>query len=81
MVYLDTPETARRQSRPLVAIVGSVDPQRNDYEPPIKNPDLARQACRSIGHELALAEYRLIVYSPSVAYIEADVVAGYVGSG
>lgn len=65
----------------LVAIVGSVDPQRKDYEPPLRNADVARQACEELGRELAKAGFRIIVYSSDPAYIEADIVRGYVASG
>jgi hypothetical protein len=65
---------------PLVAIVGSVDPQRNDYDPALRNVDVAKQACEELGRELAKAGYRIVVYSSNPAYIEADIVRGYVAS-
>jgi hypothetical protein len=68
-------------SEPLIAIVGSVDVRRRDYEPPLRNVDLAKQAAEELGHELAIAQYRIIVYSSDPAFIEADVVRGYVNSG
>jgi hypothetical protein len=34
--------------RPLIAIVGSIDPNRT-YDPALDNGDLARQACVELG--------------------------------
>jgi hypothetical protein len=65
---------------PLVAIVGSVDTQRNDYDPALRNVDAAKQACEELGRELAKSGYRIVVYTADPAYIEADIVRGYVAS-
>jgi len=66
--------------RSLIAIVGSIDPQRA-YDPLLDNVDLARQACVDLGRELAIAGCDLIVYSASEGFIEASIVSGYVSSG
>jgi len=65
---------------PLVAIVGSVDTQRNDYDPALRNVDVAKQACEELGRELAKSGCRIIVYASDPAYIEADIVRGYIAS-
>ena len=64
----------------LVAIVGSVDTQRNDYDPALRNMDVAKQACEELGRELAKSGYRIVVYSSAPAFIEADIVRGYIAS-
>jgi hypothetical protein len=63
---------------PLIVIAGSADPKRTDYEPPI--PDIAglHAAADQLGTELARAECRILVYSS--AFIEAEVVRGFVGA-
>jgi energy-converting hydrogenase Eha subunit A len=66
--------------RPLIAIVGSIDPHR-DYDPAVDNTELARQACAELGRELANEGCGLIVYSASEGFIEASIVSGYVSSG
>jgi hypothetical protein len=66
--------------KPLIAIVGSVDATRSDYDPPLKNAVLAKQAAEELGCELARAGYALIVYTSDPAFIEADVVRGYINS-
>ncbi len=66
--------------RSLIAIVGSVDPQRA-YDPPLDNVELARQACVDLGRELANERCGLIVYSASEGFIEPGIVSGYVNSG
>jgi hypothetical protein len=66
---------------PLIAIVGSADPARSDYDPPLKHTDRVAAALEELGAELARAKYRIMVYSASPDYIEADVVRGYVASG
>jgi hypothetical protein len=65
---------------PLVAIVGSVNTQRNDYDPALRNVDVAEQACKKLGRELAKSGYRITVYSSDSAYIEAAIVCGYIAS-
>src|SRR3954447_16288630 len=66
-------------SRPVISIVGSVNPGRR-YEPPLRNPDTAHQACEELGKELALKSCDLLVYSGSGEFIEADVVRGFIAS-
>ena len=66
--------------RSLIAIVGSIDPQRT-YDPALDNLELARKACVELGRELASAGLGLIVYSASEGFIEASIVSGYVSSG
>ena len=66
---------------PLIAIVGSVDATRRDYDPPLRNATLAKQAAEELGGELARAGCGLIVYTDEPGFIEADVVRGYINSG
>jgi hypothetical protein len=68
---------------PLIAIVGSANPNRSKYpyEPPLRNVEQVPEACAALGRELALTGHRIIVYTSSSDYIEADVVSGYVASG
>jgi hypothetical protein len=66
---------------PLIAIVGSADPDRTDYDPPIRYVQQVTQAAQQLGSELAKAGYRILVYSSADKYIEKDVVTGYVSSG
>jgi hypothetical protein len=66
---------------PLIAIVGSADPARKDYDPPIRYVEHVAEAAQQLGSELAKAGYRILVYSSADKYIEKDVVAGYVASG
>jgi hypothetical protein len=68
-------------AKPLIAIVGSVDATRSDYDPPLRNITLAKQAAEELGRELARAGYGLIVYTGDPAFIEMDVVRGYIKSG
>jgi hypothetical protein len=65
----------------LVAIVGSANPGRRDYEPPLRNGGQVKLAAVELGRELAKAKHRILVYSSDPAYIEADVVTGYAESG
>jgi hypothetical protein len=65
---------------PVIAIVGSADPKRPDYAPPLRNTEKVRQAMEELGSELARAGYRILVYSSIPAYIEADIVRGYINS-
>ncbi len=67
-----SPESAR----PVVAIVGSVEPGRS-YSPELKQPESASAACRELGRQLALAGYDLAVFSAKPKYVERDVVHGY----
>jgi hypothetical protein len=64
---------------PTVAIVGSVDETRT-FDPPVTDPARARQACAELGRELALAGWDIEVYSADAAFIEADVVRGYLSA-
>ena len=66
---------------PLIAIVGSADPNRTDYTPPLQQLDKLHAGAEELGKELAEKSYRIVVYSSNPAFIEADVVRGYVGSG
>jgi hypothetical protein len=64
-------------SEPLFAIVGSVDPNRNDYDPPLQDAGAAQQVAEAIGSELARRGCRIIVYSSDATFIEAHVVRGF----
>ncbi|MDA0169374.1 hypothetical protein OJ998_09780 [Solirubrobacter taibaiensis] len=66
--------------RPLIAIVGSLDPERADD---LGLTDLAgaEAACQALGRELAAAGMNVLVYSASSKFVEAAVVAGYVAQG
>ncbi|MGW1356122.1 hypothetical protein ACWCQP_01755 [Streptomyces chartreusis] len=64
------------RARPVVAIVGSVEPGRA-FSPELKHPDAAPAACRELGRQLALSGYDLAVFSAKPKYIEHDVVHGY----
>jgi hypothetical protein len=65
------------RSEPLFAIVGSVDPNRDTYDPPLQDAAAARQGAEAIGAELARKGSRIIVYSSDSAYIEAYLVRGF----
>jgi hypothetical protein len=65
-------------SSPLIAIVGSIDTRRTDYEPALTNTDAAQAAAEALGRALAEAGCRIIVYSSDEGFIEGDVVRGYV---
>ena len=67
-------------SGPLILIVGSADSTREDYNPPLINPGDAPAAAKAIGTELGRRGCRIVVYSASKSYLEADVVRGFVGS-
>jgi hypothetical protein len=64
--------------RKLIAIVGSADTTRADYNPSVRNHAEAKQAAERLGAALAKKGYRIIVYSPGKAFIESDVVRGFV---
>jgi hypothetical protein len=68
-------------SQKPIAIIGSVDPNRTDYDPALKNTNTASGAARALGKELARAKHRLLVFSSSSSFVEADIIAGYVASG
>ncbi|GAA4050206.1 hypothetical protein [Streptomyces shaanxiensis] len=64
------------RARPVVAIVGSLEPGR-PYTPELRRPDAAPAACRELGRQLAAAGYDLAVFSAKPKYVEYDVVQGY----
>ncbi|GAA4450402.1 hypothetical protein [Phytohabitans houttuyneae] len=66
--------------RPLIAIVGSLEPGR-DYDPPGGVPEDAEGAAVAIGRELAMRGCRIVVFSSRPEYIERAVVRGYLASG
>jgi hypothetical protein len=68
-------------SQKPIAIIGSVDPNRTDYDPALKNANTAFGAARALGKELARAKHRVLVFSSNPSFVEADMVAGYVASG
>jgi hypothetical protein len=68
------------KARPLIAIVGSVDPTR-DYNPPLRDAAKADDACREIGAALAEARCDLLLFSSKPRYVEADVFLGYASAG
>jgi len=68
-------------ARRPIAIIGSVDIQRSDYDPPIRNSPQAPAAGRALGKALAEAEYPILVFSSSPNYLECHIVDGYVQSG
>jgi hypothetical protein len=65
----------------LIAIVGSTNLKRPDYEPSLTNGEQAKVAAVELGREFAKAKHRILVYTSDPGYIEADVVRGYVESG
>jgi hypothetical protein len=62
---------------PLVAIVGDTNPTRT-FNPPLKDPAMARKAAEELGAELARRGARLLVYGGP--FVEADVVRGFVSA-
>lgn len=68
-------------SQKPIAIIGSADPARTDYDPVLKNVVDASGAARALGQELARGKHRILVFSSNPAFVEAHVVAGYVESG
>jgi hypothetical protein len=74
--YAPRVTTPNRSARPLVAVIGSVDPTR-EFTPPLKNTDIAPAACRELGRELARAGCDLAVFSSKPKYVERYVVEGY----
>lgn len=62
---------------PLIAIVGSYDPQRT-AELSLKNAELAPEAAAELGRHLARQGCRIVVYSSYPYLFEVDVVRGYV---
>jgi hypothetical protein len=58
--------------RPLVAVVGDADKS--------KSPQLAKRAAEDLGAELAKRGCRILVFSSSPAFVEWEVVQGYLGT-
>lgn len=65
-----------RRTRPLIAVIGSVDAQRT-LDPALRNPDAAVEACRELGRELARSRCDLAVFSSKPGYAEFHAVQGY----
>jgi hypothetical protein len=63
-----------------IAIIGSIDAKRTDYDPPLKNTSLARVAGCALGKALAEAEHPILVFSSSPDFLEAYIVEGYAKS-
>jgi hypothetical protein len=61
---------------PLIAIVGSFDPAREE-ELGLRNGPFARDAGEQLGRELARGGFRIVVYSSLPHALELDVVRGY----
>lgn len=64
-----------------VAIIGTVNPEHSTYNPKLKNVDVAPDAARALGKELARAKHPILVFSSNPSYLEPHVVAGYVANG
>jgi hypothetical protein len=71
--------TSQSSKRPLIAIVGSIDPNRAD-DLELSNTDQAASACAALGHELAVQGVDIVVYSSAADFVEGDVVRGYAAS-
>lgn len=65
--------------RPLVAIVGSGAAGR-DYRPPLRDQQWLADACAGLGRALAHEGFDLVVFSDSEAFVEKDVVRGYLAA-
>ena len=65
-------------SAPLILIVGSANSARGDYNPLLVDAQSATSAAEQIGAELARRGCRIVVYSASNSFLEADVVRGFV---
>ncbi|MBB5856463.1 hypothetical protein ACFQ05_26645 [Amycolatopsis umgeniensis] len=65
--------------RPTIVVLGSGDRGRI-YEPPLKDRAMIVSASRTIGYELAVAGCDLVVFSSDAAYVEKDVVEGYLAA-
>jgi hypothetical protein len=63
---------------PIIAIVGSIRPEILTTG---QNEETARKACNELGRELAKEGWRIAVYSSDRAFIEQDIVTGYVTVG
>lgn len=66
--------------RPLIAIVGSLDPARSNYYPALQDLVHGEQACEELGRALAEAGCDLLVFSSKSTYVEPHVVRGYVAA-
>jgi len=62
-----------------IAIVGGADPNRKDYDPEVHVED-AKLMAVAIGAEFAKRGHSIIVYHSGAAFIEADVVTGFVNA-
>ena len=49
---------ATEMAQPLIAVVGSVDQNRHDYEPPLRNVQHVVHAAEQLGDELAAAGWK-----------------------
>jgi hypothetical protein len=68
-------------SKKPIAIIGSIDAKRTDYDPLLKNTPQAPDASRALGRALAEAGHPILVFSSSSDFLEAYIVEGYVRSG
>jgi hypothetical protein len=66
--------------RPLIAFVGSVNPER-EYKPPLRDTVMAEEACEELGAALAKAGCDLLLFSSKAHYVEATAFRGYAASG
>jgi hypothetical protein len=73
--------TVQLGSKRPIAIIGSIDKARTDYNPPLKNVAQAPDASRAFGRALAESEHPILVFSSSSNFLEAYIVEGYVQSG
>lgn len=65
---------------PLILIVGSADPARSDYEPPLIDPTSAVRAAELVGGALAKVGCRIAVFTADANFIESAVVRGFSGA-
>ncbi|MFJ8108498.1 hypothetical protein [Streptomyces sp. NPDC096132] len=72
--------TSQQRSRPLIAVIGSVEPDSR-ITPPLKATDTVVDACRALGAELAGEGCDLAVFSNKPKYAEPHVVDGYTRGG
>lgn len=63
--------------RPVVAVVGSIDPARAD-KLGLRDIDRAPAACEALGRALAEKDVDIVVYSGDPQFVEGHVVRGYV---
>jgi hypothetical protein len=62
---------------PSIVVVGSVDTGR-EYRPPLQGSQTGRQACQQLGRELRRCGFEVVAFSADPAFVEIDVVKGYV---